>query len=570
MTFEGSCGANTGTRSAPTPPPAPVMCTAKSSASSPSSPPPQQQQQQQQSSSAAPANRNAAVSKALLLAQMLLCVVGINVCFGWWSVKQERLITKPYFIEDAALAAATAAAARGHGIHHTSAAAAAAAAPAGRPHAVYISTVYGFSLAQAVAGVVVSAPLLGAMALLRRRQTPPRPPQEEQQRRGRARHGGRGGDAAGLARQSGGGGRRDAAVVGWRDVCEMLSVGFSNVFGSSLGYAAMRRLSYPVALTSKMGKMLPVMLVGFAWYKTRYPAKKVASCLLITVGIVAFFVLENRATTNAATASTSRSGASSSTTSSSSALGMALLLLNLMMDGYTNATQDVLVRRHSWSGATLMLWTNMASATCALAVLAALEVGERPWSSLTAYWHDHTTTTTTAAAAAAAARSVVPFHDLSNFFTLLAHCPEACHDVLLMSLLNAVGQLFIFHTISVFGTLALTAMTLLRKVGSVLLSIAVHGHHVQPAQWASLGAVLIGVVGEGYVNIQEASLRQSRAAAATSSSSSSGSSNGRAARRRGAGGDAGAAGKTLHRESSTTPQPSLSPAAPSMKVKKTQ
>ncbi|SYZ65913.1 UDP-galactose_transporter (plasmid) [Leishmania braziliensis MHOM/BR/75/M2904] len=509
MPYEGSSAGGCRTRSFPTPAPAPVKRSAKSAT------PPQ---------SGVAASLLGASSKVLLLVQMLVCVVGINLCFGWWSVKQERAITQPYFIAESTFATSMATiAAASHDARRAAALATAKLnAPPGKPHAIYLSTVYGISLTQTLAGAIVSAMLLGVNSLLqrfmRRRQLQPylqgsltanAPTAQDQHQH---------------------------TELDRRDVLEMLAMGFSNIFGTSLGYAAMRRLSYPVALTAKMGKMLPVMLVGFLWYRTRYPATKVASCLLITGGVIAFFLLEERITSTANPPSVAAGGGSSSSTgpstkggkssSSSSFLGMVLLLLNLFMDGFTNSTQDILVKRHRWSGMSLMMRTNLVSVLCALWLLFLLEFGEQPWHWLTSFshcavalairiplmsdsalgralgaWLGHTE-------AVLAAPATVPFHDLSHFLSFLAHCPEARHDVLLMSLLSALGQLFIFHTITVFGTLALTAMTLLRKGGSVILSIVVHGHAVQSVQWASLGAVFIGVLLEGYINIQEASRRQ--------------------------------------------------------------
>ncbi|AYU78800.1 UDP-galactose transporter [Leishmania donovani] len=525
MSFEGGCADGRGTKSLPTPPSAP----AKPWTMSVTSP-----------WSAVAAVKVGASSKILLLAQMLLCVMGINLCFGWWSIKQERAITKPYFIADSAFAASMAAtAASTHDARRAAAVAAAKSnAPPGKPHAVYLSTVYGISLTQTLAGAIVSAVLVGMNSLLRRSM------RSYQQRSGRQR--GAKANASNALDQN------QCTMLSRRDVQEMLAMGFSNIFGTSLGYAAMRRISYPVALTAKMGKMLPVMFVGFVWYRARYPAKKIASCLLITGGVIAFFLLERRITSSAnasSAATTTTTGGGGAASSSSSLFGMALLLLNLLMDGYTNSTQDILVKRHRWNGVSLMMRTNLVSVLCALSLLFVLELGEQPWSWLASFSH-HTVTSAMRSlpmsngalgralgawlerASEVSATSAVPFRDLSRFIAFLAHCPEARHDVFLMSLLSALGQLFIFHTITVFGTLALTAMTLLRKIGSVILSIVVHGHTVHSAQWASLGAVFIGVVLEGYINIQEASLRQGQAttkraapqkAAATASPSSSSS-----------------------------------------------
>lgn len=426
-----------------------------------------------------------AASVVFLVAQMLFCVVGINMCFGWWSVKQERVIKQPYSIPVAAVIVA----------------ATGDAAP--QTKSVLLATTYGITLLQTLMGFLVSAVLLGFRSIAHRlvdrgSKTASTP-------------------AQGTSEAHRSSGSRPRLTV--RDVPELLAMGFSNIFGSSLGYAAMRRLSYPISLTSKMCKMLPVMFVGFVWYHTRYPARKIVACFLITGGVIGFALWDQH----------SSPASASTATPSSSLLGLLLMVVNLLMDGYTNSTQDVLVKRHRWGGATLMMWTNLVSVVCVSCVLAVLECGAQPWtwlaSSVDLLFSSLSRSSTSSAETGAVstfsgALSILPFHDFSHFISFLVHCKEARHDLLLMSLLNAVGQLFIFHTISLFGTLAVTAMTLIRKSGSVLLSIYVHGHAVQPAQWAALSSIFVGIVAEGYSNVQDASRRQQRPPPALTSSSS--------------------------------------------------
>ncbi|KPA85736.1 hypothetical protein ABB37_00100 [Leptomonas pyrrhocoris] len=403
---------------------------------------------------------------------MFFCLVGINLCFGWWSLKQERVIKKPYLILE------------------ENAASNDVVLPAHKR--VFLSTVYGMTLTQTLAGFLMSATLLGFHNVVCRCAKRPGTSSAVTTRTTSVRS-----DLQGQTKLT------------LRDVPELLAMGYSNIFGSSLGYAAMRRLSFPVTLTAKMAKMLPVMLVGSVWYHTRYPARKVIACFCITGGVITFALLDRSSSPGGKPAKATDPPA----TSSLSVLGVALMIVNLLMDGYTNSTQDVLVRRHRWSGASLMMRTNFVSVICVLSVLAVLEWGEQPWAWLCSFVDLVLSSVARSpdqvgVRAASASLSFLPFHDLSNFVGFLARCDEARNDVLLMSVLSAAGQLFIFHTISVFGTLTVTAMTLLRKVGSVLLSIYVHGHQVRSSQWAALATVFIGIVSEGYINIQEASRRQ--------------------------------------------------------------
>lgn len=441
----------------------------------------------------APASRSASTptppSKIFLLMQMLACATGVYVCFGWWSVKQERLIKKPYDCPTQPAAGLDAAS--------SDATAGSMAPPA------YFSTAYGIVLCQSLAGVIISVMALSVANLfsLVRGKTTSHPRRS----------------VRGANTSSGG-----MTAIDFVDVAVM---GLTNVLSSSFSYAAMRRLSYPVSLAAKMAKMLPVMLVGYFWHRTRYPTDKVVSCLLITAGVTVFYFIEQLAAPEGTATSTRHA------TQSSSGTGLLLLLVNLCLDGYTYSTQDVLVKRRQWNGLQLMFWVNIASTICVALLLFSLEVGEQPvlWllhhgiskDSLSLLWQQFRSgaglwTTHggvnfgTGANLSGIAASLLPFRDFSRMTAFLSGCAEARNDLAAMSLSNVVGQLFIFHTISVFGTLTLTAMTLLRKTGSIALSIFVHGHQINGAQWMALGTVFAGVIWEGWINIQEASRKKRR------------------------------------------------------------
>ena len=61
---------------------------------------------------------------------------------------------------------------------------------------------------------------------------------------------------------------------------------------------------------------------------------------------------------------------------------------------------------------------------------------------------------------------------------------------------SAIGQSFIFYTISNFDPRVTTTVTTTRKVFSVLLSIFLHGHAVSPTGWAGITVASAGIVGE--------------------------------------------------------------------------
>lgn len=71
--------------------------------------------------------------------------------------------------------------------------------------------------------------------------------------------------------------------------------------------------------------------------------------------------------------------------------------------------------------------------------------------------------------------------------------PEALYDILLFCLCGAVGQNFIFLTISSFGALANTTITTTRKFMSILISSVWNGNTLSPEQWSGVGMVFSGL-----------------------------------------------------------------------------
>eukprot|EP00796_Vickermania_ingenoplastis_P010190 gene10190-7138_t len=353
---------------------------------------------------------------------MLICVAGIYVCFGLWSIKQERVFTKPY------------AAADGDGLEMY--------------RGLWPGAFFQTSVASAVA---VAA--LGAGRLF-----------------GRAETVGAGRGASGLLSAS------NAGRLG--------VMGFTNAFGTSLGCVAMRLLPFPVVLAAKMGKMIPVMLVGYLWYGTRYELQRVAACLSLSAGVYLFYVLD---------ASKRAHGGGAHLGD----VGLVLLLLNLLMDGVTNATQDIMVKRSRCTGPALMAVTN-ASTTLWLGV--AMAAMENPL--------------TLRLAGGTPAAEWLPLRDWGNTVDFLRRHPDCAWDLAVLSLVNGVGQLFIFWTISLFGTLTMTAMTLVRKAGSVGLSLVVHGHSVRPAQGCALALTLASAAWDAKMSVDRAAKKMREAEAA--------------------------------------------------------
>lgn len=71
--------------------------------------------------------------------------------------------------------------------------------------------------------------------------------------------------------------------------------------------------------------------------------------------------------------------------------------------------------------------------------------------------------------------------------------PEAAWDIFLFCLCGAVGQNFIFLTISRFGSLTNTTITTTRKFVSIVVSSLLSGNPLSANQWGSVCMVFSGL-----------------------------------------------------------------------------
>lgn len=224
----------------------------------------------------------------------------------------------------------------------------------------------------------------------------------------------------------------------------------SNSIGPACGLQALRYISYPAQVLAKSSKMIPVMLVGTVLHGKRYPALEYACCAAVSAG-VSLFALR------------SSSKAKSRLASPNAPLGYSLCLANLILDGYTNAAQDEIHRKHpGGSPLHMMAWMNF---WCGLFYLPALFV----------------------------LSSAGP--DLLRF---CAKHPEAARDVALFCVCGAVGQLFIFYAIKRFGSLTNTIVTTTRKFFNILLSALWNGTALLPQQWIAVLFVFGGIAVSSY------------------------------------------------------------------------
>ncbi|CAA2971763.1 UDP-galactose UDP-glucose transporter 3 [Olea europaea subsp. europaea] len=225
------------------------------------------------------------------------------------------------------------------------------------------------------------------------------------------------------------------------------SAGITNTIGPAMGIEALKYISYPAQVLAKSSKMIPVMLMGTLVYGIRYTFPEYL-CTLLVAGGVSMFAL-----------SKTSSKTISKLAHPNAPLGYGLCFLNLAFDGFTNATQDSITARYPKTSA----WNIM--------------LGMNIWGTI---------------------YNMIFMFGWPNAigFEAIQFCkqhPEVAWDIFLYCLCGAIGQNFIFLTISRFGSLTNTTITTTRKFVSIVVSSLLSGNPLSYKQWGSVVMVFSGL-----------------------------------------------------------------------------
>lgn len=227
------------------------------------------------------------------------------------------------------------------------------------------------------------------------------------------------------------------------------------------------------------------MLLHLTIFRKKYPLYKYGVVLLVTLG-VATFTLHHPGTSKKVAASAAKQQ------SGSSLRGIFLLSVNLLLDGLTNTTQDHIFTSPKlytrFTGPQMMVAQNVLSTVLTAAYLLAM-----PHISQSGILHN-----------------LLPIPippstetELYSAISFLTRHPEALKHVLGFAACGAVGQLFIFYTLSRFSSLLLVTVTVTRKMLTMLLSVFWFGHSLSTGQWLGIGLVFGGIGAEAVVQRQE-------------------------------------------------------------------
>ncbi|XP_003391679.3 PREDICTED: solute carrier family 35 member B1-like [Amphimedon queenslandica] len=143
-------------------------------------------------------------------------------------------------------------------------------------------------------------------------------------------------------------------------------------------------------------------------------------------------------------------------------IGELLVFISLSLDGVTGVLQERLKASHNVSALQLMFGVNCIAPVYLITGL--LVTGE----------------------------------GFSALYFIGRH-PEVTLNLIAFSLASAIGQLFIFTTITTYGPLTCAVFTTTRKFFTILMSVLLFGNTLLQRQWVAVALVFIGLSIDAYI-----------------------------------------------------------------------
>ncbi|WUR02410.1 UDP-galactose transporter 1-like protein [Vairimorpha necatrix] len=209
---------------------------------------------------------------------------------------------------------------------------------------------------------------------------------------------------------------------------------------------SLKFLSYPTIVISKSCKLLSIALMNFIIYKKKFTMRKYFTLILTSFCVLLFALSETKETKNM----------------SSSYIGICLLLINLSIDGFINVVQDNIVKKYKVSSLNMMYYFNLIRLSLSSVIL------------------------------------ITNGSFYTSFGSLIGNS-DFSYDILLSSVTNVIGQVFIYSMIEKHGTLTLSIINIIRKMTSILMSFFIFGHFISFSQ----GFAIFGVLFSIYLDFNE-------------------------------------------------------------------
>lgn len=227
-------------------------------------------------------------------------------------------------------------------------------------------------------------------------------------------------------------------------------LGITSMGSTFCSVRSLRYVIFPIQVLAKSCKPVPVMIMG-AFMGKSYPLRKYVNVCLIVGGVALFMGGGN---------SNKKDATELEHSSSAQLFGILLLFISLCFDGGTGAYEDKLMSVHSVGPFDLMYNIQLGKTIIAFVGL-------------------------------------LVFNQVHIFIKM---CQDMGFILVALGVTGAMGQVFIFVTISKFGALTCSIIGLARKITTLLVSIYVYKHEVNMVQntglLISVGAMVMNFWGK--------------------------------------------------------------------------
>jgi len=227
-------------------------------------------------------------------------------------------------------------------------------------------------------------------------------------------------------------------------------LGITSMGSTFCSVRSLRYVIFPIQVLAKSCKPVPVMIMG-AFMGKSYPLRKYMNVCLIVGGVALFM---------GGGSSSKKNSTELEQSSSAQLFGILLLFISLCFDGGTGAYEDKLMSIHSVGPFDLMYNIQLGKTIIAFIGL-------------------------------------LVFNQVHIFLKM---CQDMGLILVALGLTGAMGQVFIFVTISKFGALTCSIIGLARKITTLLVSIYVYKHDVNMLQKTglliSVGAMVMNFWGK--------------------------------------------------------------------------
>ena len=98
--------------------------------------------------------------------------------------------------------------------------------------------------------------------------------------------------------------------------------------------------------------------------------------------------------------------------------------------------------------------------------------------------------------------------ELNAALGFISRNPAVLPDIVSFAACGAVGQIFIYYTLSHFTSLLLVTVTVTRKMLTMMLSVVWFGHRLTEMQWFGVALVFGGVGAEAIIQRREKAAKE--------------------------------------------------------------